>query len=112
MLYNWRIAAARPDTGTPAPKAPAHARELVFRDERATTDRLGSIAEALAIAPTSWLASVMGQPSSWGPVPYSEYQLVWSGNAQRLAGYLLNVGIPSVPGSRRVAAPVATTRPS
>jgi hypothetical protein len=72
--------------------------ELVFRDERATWDQVGSVAEALAIAPTSWVPSVMGLPSSWGPVPYSEYELVWSGNAPRLAAYLLNVGIPSVPG--------------
>jgi hypothetical protein len=76
----------------------AGARELLFRDERATWDQLGGVAEAVAMAPTSWVPSVLGLPSSWGRVPYSEYDLVWSGNAQRLAGYLLNVGIPSVPG--------------
>jgi hypothetical protein len=119
MLYNCRIASARPNARKSAGKAPSRAgksagkargrasesagsaparpRELVFRDERALSDQFGGIAEALAIAPTSWVPSVLGLPSSWGPIPYSEYELVWSGNAQRLAGYLLDVGIPSVP---------------
>ncbi len=98
MLYNCRIATARPDARKSAGKAPSHARALVFRDERDLSDQLGGIAEALAIAPTSWVPSVLGLPSSWGSVPYSEYELVWSGNAQRLAGYLLDIGVPSVPG--------------
>ena len=97
MLYNCRIATARPDARTSTSKAPSPARKLVFRDERTVRDQLGGVSEALAIAPTSWVPSVLGLPSSWGPLPYSEYELVWSGDAQRLTDYLLDIGIPSVP---------------
>jgi hypothetical protein len=102
MLYNCCIATARPRARRSAGEAPApprqpRTRELVFRDERTLSDQLGGVAEALAIAPTSWVPSVLGLPSSWGPVQYSEYELVWSGNADRLANYLLDIGIPSVP---------------
>ncbi len=72
--------------------------QLAIRDERAVRELVGSVTDALAIAPTSWVPSFLGLPSSWGPAPYSEYQLLWSGDVPRLARYLVDVGIPSVPG--------------
>jgi hypothetical protein len=33
-----------------------------------------------------------------GPARYSEYELAWSGNLARLARYLIDIGLPSVPG--------------
>ncbi len=69
-----------------------------IRDERAVLELVGSVKDALAMAPTSWVPSVLGLPCSWGPAPYSEYDLLWSGDVPRLARYLLDIGIPSVPG--------------
>ena len=42
--------------------------------------------------------SVLGDLSSMGKAPYSEYELLWSGNIPRLARYLADILIPSVPG--------------
>ena len=72
--------------------------QLAIRDERAVGELVGSVTDALAMAPTSWVPSFLGLPSSWGPAPYSEYELLWSGDVPRLARYLVDVGIPSVPG--------------
>ena len=84
--------------------------KLGIRDERLLLDELSSVADAAAMAPTSWVPSVLGLPSSWGPALYSEYELVWSGDVPRLAGYLWNIAIPSVPGRapRWVPSPVAS----
>ena len=84
--------------------------KLGIRDERLLLDQLRSVVDAGTMPPTSWLFSVLGLPCSWGPAPYSEYELVWSGDVPRLASYLWDVGIPSVPGRAPcwVLSPVAS----
>jgi hypothetical protein len=84
--------------------------KLGIREERLLLELLRSVVDAGTMAPTSWLPSVLGLPRSWGPAPYSEYGLLWSGNVPRLASYLWDVGIPSLPGRAPgwVLSPVAS----
>jgi hypothetical protein len=72
--------------------------ELAIRDARAGLDLFASVADALAVAPTAWLPSLLGLPSSWGRAPHSEFNLVSSRHWPRLLRYLMDIGIPSIPG--------------
>jgi hypothetical protein len=59
---------------------------------------IASVKGAAWFNPLDWPRSVFGNLSSMGRAPYSEYNLVWSGNIPRLARYLADTLIPSVPG--------------
>jgi len=57
-----------------------------------------SVKDAAWFNPLEWPRSVFGSLSSMGRAPYSEYDLLWSGDIPRLARYLADTLIPSVPG--------------
>jgi hypothetical protein len=61
-------------------------------------DLLRSVKDAAWFSPLDWPRSVLGDLSSMGKAPYSEYDLLWSGDLPRLARYLADILIPSVPG--------------
>jgi hypothetical protein len=56
-----------------------------------------SVKDAAWFNPLEWPRSVFGNLSSMGKAPYSEYDLLWSGNIPRLARYLTDTLIPSFP---------------
>jgi hypothetical protein len=56
-----------------------------------------SVKDAAWFNPLEWPRSVFGDLSSMGKAPYSEYDLLWSGNIARLARYLTDTLIPSFP---------------
>jgi hypothetical protein len=59
---------------------------------------IASVKDAAWFNPLEWPRSVFGSLSSMGKAPYSEYDLLWSGDIPRLARYLADVLIPSLPG--------------
>jgi hypothetical protein len=59
---------------------------------------IGSVKDAAWFDPLEWPRSVLGNLSSMGKAPYSEYDLLWSWNIPRLARYLADTLIPSFPG--------------
>jgi len=59
---------------------------------------IGSVKDAAWFNPLKWPRSVFGNLGSMGKAPYSEYNLLWSGNIPRLARYLADTLIPSIPG--------------
>jgi hypothetical protein len=54
--------------------------------------------DAAWFSPLRWPRSVLGDLGSVKPMRYSEYDLIWSGKVRRLARYLGDVLVPSVPG--------------
>jgi hypothetical protein len=69
-----------------------------IRREREWGELLGSVRDAAWFSPLNWPRSVLGGISSVKPARYSEYELVWSGELRRLARYVGDVLVPSVPG--------------
>jgi hypothetical protein len=61
-------------------------------------DLIGSVTAAAWFNPLEWPKSVLGDLRSMGKAQYSEYELLWSGNIPRLARYLADILVPSVPG--------------
>jgi hypothetical protein len=70
-----------------------------IRHEREWGEVIGSVTDAASFSPLDWPRSVFGNLSSMGPARHSEFGLLWSGNIPRLARYLRDTLIPSVPGS-------------
>jgi hypothetical protein len=71
--------------------------DWTIRHEREWGELLGTVKDAAWFSPLDWPRSVLGNPSSMGRAPYSEYDLLWSGNIPRLARYLTDVLVPSLP---------------
>jgi hypothetical protein len=72
--------------------------DWTIRHEREWGELLGSVKDAAWFFPLDWPRSVLGNLSSMRRAPYSEYDLFWSGNIPRLARYLGDILVPSVPG--------------
>jgi hypothetical protein len=71
--------------------------DFAIRHERAWSELIGSVKDAARFSPLDWPRSVLGNLSSMGPSRHSEYEMLWSGNIPRLARYLADTMIPSVP---------------
>jgi hypothetical protein len=81
-----------------APKITESSEDWTIRHAREWGDLLVSVTDAAWFSPLGWPRSVLGDLSSMGRAPYSEYDLFWSGNIPRLTRYLADVLIPSLPG--------------
>jgi hypothetical protein len=68
-----------------------------IRHEREWGELIGAAKDAAWFSPLEWPRSVVGGLSSMKPAPYSEYDLFWSGDVPRLARFLADTLIPSVP---------------
>ena len=72
--------------------------DWTIRHERSWAQLIESAKDAAWFFPLDWPRSVLGNVSSMKRAPYSEYDLFWSGNLPRLARYLADILVPSVPG--------------
>jgi hypothetical protein len=75
--------------------SPAAAGGLV--GDRAVGDLVGGVRDALAIPPTAWGRSIFGSVRSTLPMRHSEYGLAYSWRVLRMARYVADVTIPSMP---------------
>jgi hypothetical protein len=62
------------------------------------SELIAAVKAAVWFSPLDWPRSIFGNVSSMRKAPYSEYDLLWSGNIPRLTRYLADILIPSVPG--------------
>jgi len=84
--------------GQDEPEITESPEDWAIRHEREWGDLIGSAKDAAWFCPLDWPRSVFGNLGSMGRAPHSEYDLFWSGNIPRLARYLADTLIPSVPG--------------
>jgi hypothetical protein len=80
------------------PKITESPEDWTIRHAPELGELIGSVKAAAWFNPLEWPRSVFGNLSSMGKAPYSEYDLLWSGNIPRLARYLTDTLVPSVPG--------------
>jgi hypothetical protein len=70
----------------------------VITHDREYSELVGTVSDALAFALWNWPKSVVGTLRSMRRQAFSEYELVWSGELPRLARYLRDILVPSLPG--------------
>jgi hypothetical protein len=95
--------ARTPAGGTPPgrgeePRITESSEHWTIRHAPGLGELIASVKDAAWFNPLDWPRSVFGDLSSMGRAPYSEYNLLWSGNLPRLARYLADTVTPSVPG--------------
>jgi hypothetical protein len=95
------------DDGEAEPRITESSEDWTIRHVPELRELIESVKDALWFDPLEWPRSVLGNLSSMGKAPYSEYDLLWSGNIPRLARYLAATLIPSFPGR----APACIGRP-
>ena len=93
--------------GDDEPRISESPEDWTFRHVPELRELIESVKDALWFDPLEWPRLVLGNLSSMGKAPYSEYDLLWSGNIPRLARYLAATLIPSFPGR----APACIGRP-